>query len=227
MSGAERLTARSSSSPSRRHSPSWRMAAPSTQLVRRREPPVRSASGTNSAGRDRPELRMRPAHQRLEAAAPLRVSHVDLGLVDERERVLVDGAAQVGDEGQPAAVLAVLARRGTCATRGCAPRRPPRARPGHAAAARRRCGRASGHRHTPQARRRSRLTPATWKPPRTVAASCSAYSSARSGEQPRRQHQELRLAEARQRVARRDVLLQAAGGLAQHLVAHRDGRGRR
>ncbi len=60
-------------------------------------------------GRHVPELRVRPAHQSLEALHGTR-RHGDLRLIDERQVVAGDGRAQVGDQREPAPVGLIRAR---------------------------------------------------------------------------------------------------------------------
>jgi len=65
--------------------------------------------GDEAGGRDRAGVRVRPARQRLHPVASLRAGR-DPGLVVQRERPPLDGAAQVGDEGQAHRVVPVEGR---------------------------------------------------------------------------------------------------------------------
>ena len=71
--------------------------------------PVRSASGMNSSGGTRPWVGVLPAHQRLHPQ-DLAAVGVDLGLVVQDKLLLLDGPAQLAEQGQPTG--AVLVQRG-------------------------------------------------------------------------------------------------------------------
>ena len=201
-------------------------AAPGAQLAqRRRQHPVgqrpRAAGALGERHefrrRDGAELRVRPAHQRLEALHRAR-RHVDLGLVDEAERVLIDGGAQLGDQQQPAAVLALLAD----AVYAGAGARLVRLLERHLRALQQLIRAAAVRRVQTHAADHAQLE--------ADAGAVEAAADRRRqllGVQQRplggavaRDRQELGLADARDGVGGGDVLLQAPRDLAQHLIAH-------
>ena len=217
MSAADRFTASSSSSPWRRHSPSWRTAAASTQLVSRREPPVLSASGTNSAGDTGAELRMLPAHQRLETRHRA-VRHRHLRLVHERQVVLIDGGAQIGDQGEAAAVLLVLAE----AVHGDAGAHLVGIVERHLGALQQLVGAApvAGEQAYAAGHAQIEADAGQVEAGADHRGELLGVQQGALGGAARGDHQELRFTEPRERVDGGHVLLQPARRLAQHVIAH-------
>src|SRR5437879_9233685 len=64
-------------------------------------------------GRHRSELWMGPANQGFEALDGA-CRHRNFRLIDQRQRVAVDGAAQIRDEGEPPTMLLVASRAVNC-----------------------------------------------------------------------------------------------------------------
>ena len=105
-SAGPRLTATDRSNPSRRRSPISSSARSSTNAVSERPSPEWSASGRKSRRHQQPAARVRPAHERLDAA---HLARRDLGLrlVVQDELAAREPVAQLAQQLEPAAAVVV------------------------------------------------------------------------------------------------------------------------